>query len=89
MMNNLDKLQERVERLVDACRELETQKAEIAKENEDLRKQLTELQANVRRAKNDSGKTEKTLRSKNQTALKRISGIVDRIDQLQSEIEFS
>lgn len=88
-MKNLDKLQERVERLVDACQELETQKAEIARENEHLREQLTELQTNVRRAKSDSGKTEKTLRSKNQTALKRISGIVDRIDQLQSEIEFS
>jgi predicted RNase H-like nuclease (RuvC/YqgF family) len=88
-MDTLAKLKERLDKLLEQYEKLEVRNEELRAENKDLRAKLIELEQEVSVLNADKARFEKQLGEKNEAAARRISRLVETIDQLQSEMEFS
>ncbi|MBK7091001.1 MAG: hypothetical protein IPH59_04655 [bacterium] len=88
-MNPLEKLQSKVADLVSKFEQLEAEKTTIEVECQQLRKRIAALEHEIRGLNAENAKLTKSLQSTNEVALKRISRIVDKIDQFQTELKIS
>ncbi len=88
-MNPLEKLQSKVTELVAKYELIEAEKTEVEVECESLRKRISALETEIRMLNNENSKLSKLLQATNEVALKRISKIVDKIDQFQTELKIS
>lgn len=88
-MNPLEKLQSKVAELVTKFEYLEAEKTMVDVECLELRKKVSSLEQEIRVLTAENAKLTKSLQATNDTALKRISKIVDKIDQFQSELKIS
>lgn len=88
-MENLDKLQTRVKEILEQYQKLESAHLQLKKENTQLRERLSGLEAELKLLSQGSGRLEKQSREKQEAALKRISRLVDKIHQFQSEMKLS
>ena len=88
-MNPLEKLQSKVAELVSKFEQLEAEKTTTEVECQQLRKRITALEQEVRALNAENVKLCKSLQSTNEVALKRISRIVDKIDQFQTDLKIS
>ncbi len=88
-MENLDKLQTRVKDILEQYKKLESAHLELKKENAQLRERLGSLESELKLLSQDSNRLEKQTREKQEAALKRISRLVDKIHQFQSEMKLS
>jgi DUF438 domain-containing protein len=62
---------------------------ELKKENAQLRERLSGLESELKLLSQDGNRLEKQTREKQEAALKRISRLVDKIHQFQSEMKLS
>lgn len=88
-MNPLEKLQSKVADLVSKFEQLEAEKTTIEVECHQLRKRISALEHEIWTLNAENAKLSKSLQSTNEVALKRISRIVDKIDQFQTELKIS
>ena len=88
-MNPLEKLQSKVADLVSKFEQLEAEKTTMAVECQQLRKRIAALEHEIGGLNSENAKLTKSLQSTNEVALKRISRIVDKIDQFQTELKIS
>ncbi|MCX6830664.1 MAG: cell division protein ZapB [candidate division Zixibacteria bacterium] len=88
-MENLDKLQTRVKDILEQYKKLESAYLELKKENAQLRERLSGLESELKLLSQDGNRLEKQSREKQEAALKRISRLVDKIHQFQSEMKLS
>lgn len=88
-MENLDKLQARVKDVLEQYKKLESAHSELKKENAQLREKLGSLESELKLLSQGSSRLEKRTREKQEAALKRISRLVDKIHQFQSEMKLS
>ena len=88
-MNPLEKLQSKVADLVSKFEQLEAEKTTIEVECQQLRKRIAAWEHEIRGLNAENAKLTKSLQSTNEVALKRISRIVDKIDQFQTELKIS
>jgi uncharacterized coiled-coil DUF342 family protein len=88
-MENLDKLQARVKDVLEQYKKLESAHSELKKENTQLREKLGTLESELKLLSQGSNRLEKQTREKQEAALKRISRLVDKIHQFQSEMKLS
>ncbi len=88
-MEPLDKLQTRIKDILEQYKKLEAAHSELRKENAQLRDRLSTLEAELKSLSQGSGRLEKQSREKQEAALKRISRLVDKIHQFQSEMKLS
>lgn len=88
-MENLDKLQTRVKDILEQYRKLESAHTELKKENAQLRERLSGLESEIKTLTQSSNRLEKQSREKQEAALKRITKLVDKIHQFQSEMKLS
>lgn len=88
-MENLDKLQTRVKDILEQYKKLESAHAELKKENAQLRERLSGLESEIKTLTQSSSRLEKQSREKQEAALRRITKLVDKIHQFQSEMKLS
>lgn len=88
-MSNLEKLQSKVTELVAKFETLQAEKTSLEVECGELRSQLKVLEGRARALTTENGQLSKALQATNGVALKRISKIVDKIDQVQAELKIS
>jgi cell division protein FtsB len=88
-MENLDKLQTRVKDILEQYKKLESAHAELKKENLQLRERLNGLESEIKTLSQGSNRLEKQSREKQEAALKRITKLVDKIHQFQSDMKLS
>jgi len=88
-MENLDKLQTRVKEILEQYKKLESTHLELKKENAQLRERLSGLEAELKGLSQGNSRLEKQSREKQEAALKRITRLVDKIHQFQSEMKLS
>ena len=88
-MENLDKLQTKVKDILEQYQKLESAHLQLKKENAQLRERLSGLEAELKLLSQGSNRLEKQSREKQEAALKRISRLVDKIHQFQSEMKLS
>lgn len=88
-MNPLEKLQSKVADLVSKFEQLEAEKTTTEVECQQLRKRITGLEQEIRALNAENAKLSKSLQTTNEVALKRISRIVDKIDQFQTDLKIS
>ena len=88
-MNPLEKLQSKVADLVSKFEQLEAEKTTTEVECQQLSKKISALEQEIRILNTENVKLAKSLQSTNEVALKRISRIVDKIDQFQTELKIS
>jgi cell division septum initiation protein DivIVA len=88
-METLEKLQSKLNRLLTHYEDARADNERLLRENQDLKKQLKAAGAAIAELKRQNKVIEKTAAEKNQGAVKRISKLVERIEELQGEIEFS
>jgi cell division septum initiation protein DivIVA len=88
-MENLDKLQTKVKDILEQYQKLETAHLQLKKENAQLRERLSGLESELKTLSQGSNRLEKQTREKQEAALKRISRLVDKIHQFQSEMKLS
>ncbi len=88
-MNPLEKLQSKVTELVAKFELIEAEKTQVEVECQGLRKRISALEQEIRTLNSENLKLSKSLQATNEGALKRISKIVDKIDQFQSELKIS
>jgi len=88
-MENLDKLQTKVKDILEQYQKLEWAHLQLKKENAQLRERLSGLEAELKGLSQGNSRLEKQSREKQEAALKRISRLVDKIHQFQSEMKLS
>jgi len=88
-MENLDKLQTKVKDILEQYQKLESAHLQLKKENAQLRERLSGLEAELKGLSQGNSRLEKQSREKQEAALKRISRLVDKIHQFQSEMKLS
>ena len=88
-MENLDKLQTRVKDILEQYQKLESAHLQLKKENAQLRERLSGTEAELKLLSQGGNRLEKQSREKQEAALKRISRLVDKIHQFQSEMKLS
>jgi cell division protein FtsB len=88
-MENLDKLQTKVKDILEQYQKLESAHLQLKKENAQLRERLSGLEAELKLLSQGSNRLEKQSREKQEAALKRITRLVDKIHQFQSEMKLS
>lgn len=88
-MENLDKLQTKVKDILEQYQKLESAHLQLKKENAQLRERLSGLESELKSLSQDGNRLEKQSREKQEAALKRISRLVDKIHQFQSEMKLS
>jgi predicted nuclease with TOPRIM domain len=88
-MNSLEKLQAKVTELVAKFETIQAEKTELEVECAQLREQAKGFEQRIRTLTSENGQLSKALQTTNDAALKRISKIVDRIDQVQAELKIS
>lgn len=88
-MEQFGKLQEKINQLVAKFEKLETEKSELERDCLHLKEQVKSLETQLKNLTHVNERLEKSAREKNEIALKRISKLVDKIDQFQSEMKFS
>ncbi len=88
-MENLDRLQGKVKDLLEQHKKLEASYSELKKENAQLRERLSSLESEMKAVTKSGSRLEKEAREKQEAALKRISKLVDKIHQFQSEMKLS
>jgi cell division protein FtsB len=88
-MENLDKLQSRVKEILEEYKQLESAHNDLKKENAQLRNRLGSLESEIKTLSQGSSRLEKQSREKQEAALKRITKLVDKIHQFQSEMKLS
>lgn len=88
-MNPLEKLQSKVADLVAKYEQIEAEKVTVEVECQRLRKQISSLEHEIRNLNAENAKLSKSLQATNEVALKKISRIVDKIDQFQTELKIS
>ena len=88
-MENLDKLQTKVKDILEQYQKLESAHLQLKKENAQLRERLSGLEAELKLLSQGSNRVEKQSREKQEAALKRITRLVDKIHQFQSEMKLS
>ena len=88
-MENLDKLQTKVKDILEQYQKLESAHLQLKKENAQLRERLSGLEAELKLLSQGGNRLEKQSREKQEAALKRISRLVDKIHQFQSEMKLS
>jgi len=88
-MSNLEKLQSKVTELVAKFETLQAEKTSLEAECSELRSQVKALEGRTRALASENGQLTKALQATNDVALKRISKIVDKIDQVQAELKIS
>ncbi len=88
-MNPLEKLQSKVTELVAKYEEIEAEKTLVEVECQELKKRISGLESEIRALNTENSRLSKSLQATNEVALKRISRIVDKIDQFQTELKIS
>jgi cell division protein FtsB len=88
-MENLDKLQTKVKDILEQYQKLESAHLQLKKENAQLRERLSGLETELKTLSQGSNRLEKQTREKQEAALKRISRLVDKIHQFQSEMKLT
>jgi chromosome segregation ATPase len=88
-MENLDRLQTKVKDILEQYKKLESAHRELKAENAQLRERLVSLESELRSHSQDKERIGKQSRDKQEAALKRISKLVDKIHQFQSEMKLS
>ena len=88
-MESLERLKDKLDRLIASYELLQGRNDKLRNENQDLKNKIAELEKEVARFSAEKSKADKHIGEKNEVAIRRISRLVEKIDQLQSEIEFS
>lgn len=88
-MDPLEKLEAKVTALVTQYEQVEAQKVRLERECQELRAKISTLEGELGNLTAENAKLSKTVQSTNDAALKRISRLVDKIDQFQSELKIS
>ncbi len=88
-MSNLEKLQTKVTELVAKYETLQAEKTSLEVECHQLQNQIKALEQKARTLTAENSQLSKALQNTNDVALKRISKIVDKIDQVQAELKIS
>lgn len=88
-MDTLEKLKGKLDQLLRRYEKLEAVNKDLRTENNELRARIADLEKKAKLLSDSKGKAEKQLGEANEAAVKRISRLVEKIDQLQSELEFS
>ncbi len=88
-MSNLEKLQTKVTELVAKYETLQAEKTSLEVECHELQSQIKALEQKTRALTAENSQLSKALQNTNDFALKRISKIVDKIDQVQAELKIS
>ncbi len=88
-MSGLEKLQSKVTELVAKFENTVAEKTELEVECAELRAGVKSLELRIKALTAENAQLTKALQTTNDVALKRISKIVDRIDQAQAELKIS
>ena len=88
-MESLDKLEQRINGLVEQFDKLATEKSRIDQENAQLKERVKALESELKTLQIENQNLDKRVTEKNEIALKRISRLVDKIDQFQTEMKIS
>ena len=88
-MDNLEKLQKRVNELVEQFEKQHQANEVVEQENNKLKEQIRTMESRIKTLLEENRHLERGLREKNEAALKRISRLVDKIDQFQTEMKIS
>ncbi len=88
-MENLEKLHKKVNDLVSQYEKLRQEKIATEEACAVLQDQVKALEGQVKTLQEENRRLEKSLNEKNDIALKRISRLVDKIDQFQTEMKIS
>ena len=84
-----EKLQHRLDDLLNKFERLKAEKLDVEQGYLQLKEQVKTLEARVKTLQDDNKRMEKSLDERGEAALKKISRLVDKIDQFQSEMKFS
>ena len=88
-MESFDKLEAKVTELVEKFDKVQSERNKLATECTQLREQIKSLEVELKRLGDDNVRLEKAFSNNNDVALKRISRLVDKIDQFQTELKIS
>ncbi len=88
-MESFDKLEAKVSQLVDEFDKVQSERRKLESECEKLRERVKALEEDVKRLSDENLRLEKIHTSNNDMALKRITKLVDKIDQFQTELKIS
>ena len=88
-IEKLDILQTKINDLLAKFEEQQNQKKQIEQDYTHLKEQFKALESQMQTMALENKRLEKDLQERNDAALKRISKLVDKIDQFQSEMKFS
>ena len=88
-MESFDKLESKVMQLVEKFDQVQTERYELETECTKLRERVRKLEQDLKKLGDDNLRLEKAFNTNNDMALKRISKLVDKIDQFQTELKIS
>lgn len=88
-MNRLEQLKEKLDQIIVKYEALMQERDRLKAANAQLGEELHEAQDRLKELERQQGRTDSRSREKNAGAVRRISKLVDKIERLQGEIDFS
>jgi predicted nuclease with TOPRIM domain len=88
-MKTFDRLEAKVGELVERFDQISQERSKLESECSQLRDRVKSLEVELKRLGDDNLRLEKAINSNNEMALKRVSRLVDKIDQFQTSFKIS
>jgi predicted nuclease with TOPRIM domain len=88
-MDTLESLKTKIDRILEKQEQLLLEKEAMERKNSELQDEITALRSRLAKLTSENGQLQGELSERNQTALKRINRLVEKIDLLQGEMKFS